>query len=328
MTTLWSRRGVLTAACATAAATLAGCGSSTIASALVPSRILSFGDGLSDLGQVGGRRYTVNDGSVNVWVEQLAARYGQTITAATTGGLGYAQGNARIVNPVDAAGGSAPSIKAQIDAFLATGSFGPKDLVLISGGLSDVIAEMQAFLNNTITSDQLRANVDQAGRDYGAQIIRLVNAGARFILVTGVYGMGRSPWAVQLGQEVLMDQLSFRGSTGNNQPRSFNEALLVTIVNQGANVLYVDGASFFNDLTISPSSFGLRDSLTVACSSVDAGAGIGTGAGQVSSALCSPATIQVGVDYTTTAFADRVYFGPQAHREFGDRAFDLLRLRF
>ncbi len=201
MTTLWSRRGVLTAACATAAATLAGCGSSTIASALVPSRILSFGDGLSDLGQVSGQRYTVNDGSVNIWVQQLAARYNLTITAAATGGLGYAQGNARVLNPVDAAGGSAPSIKAQIDAFLATGSFGPKDLVLISGGLSDVIAEMQAFLNNTITSDQLRANVDQAGRDYGAQIIRLVNAGAKFILVTGVYGMGRSPGRSSWGRK-------------------------------------------------------------------------------------------------------------------------------
>lgn len=328
MTTLWSRRGVLTAACATAAATLAGCGSSTIASALVPSRILAFGDGQSDLGQVGGRRYTVNDGSVNVWVEQLAARYGQTITAAAVGGLGYAQGNARIVNPVDAAGGSAPSLAAQIDAFLATGTFGPKDLVLISGGVSDVVAEMRAFLDGTLTNDQLRANVDQAGRDYGAQIIRLVNAGAKFIVATGVYGMGRSPWAIELGQEALMDQLSFRGSTGNNQPRSFNEALLVTIVNQGANVLYVDGASFFNDLTRSPGSFGLRDAVTVACNSVDAGAGIGTGAGQVNSALCTPATIPVGVDYTTTAFADRIYFGPQAHRQFGVRAFDLLRLRF
>ena len=47
---------------------LGGCGSSTTASALAPTRIISFGDNVSDVGQHHGQKYTVNDGSVNTWV--------------------------------------------------------------------------------------------------------------------------------------------------------------------------------------------------------------------------------------------------------------------
>ena len=91
----WLRRTVLAAAC-TSAALLAACGSSSIESALKPARFVAFGDGFSDVGQVGGKRYTVNDGTVNNWTQQVAATYGVTLTPASAGGSSYAQGNARI----------------------------------------------------------------------------------------------------------------------------------------------------------------------------------------------------------------------------------------
>ena len=72
MTGLWLRRAVLLAASASSVL-LAACGSSTIESALTPSRFIGFGDGFSDVGQTaGGTRHTVNDGSVSLWAEQIA----------------------------------------------------------------------------------------------------------------------------------------------------------------------------------------------------------------------------------------------------------------
>lgn len=328
MTSLWSRRGVLTAACATVAAALPGCGSSTIESALSPSRIISFGDGFSALGAAGAGRYTVNDGSVNIWAEQLAASYGQTLSSVADGGLGYAERNARVNNAVDAAGGTATSIAAQIDAFVAADAFGSSDLVLINGGISDIVYQTQLFLSSTITSEELLVNVDQAGRDFGAQIQRLVSAGAKYVVVVGAYGMGRSPWATAIAQTALLDQLSFRGDVGPGRPRSFNEALLVTIVNLGANVFYADAANYFNLVTGSPVAYAFTDATTVVCTSTDGGAGIGTGTGEVNSALCNTGTIGAGLDYSQYVFADRLYFTPQANRLFGSFAYEGLRRRF
>jgi outer membrane lipase/esterase len=327
MTTLWSRRGVLTAACATAAA-LAGCGSSTIESALTPSRIISFGDGFSDLGQAGASRYTVNDGSVNVWAQQFASSYGLTLASVADGGLSYARGNARVTNPVDAAGGAAQSITAQIDTFLASNTFGANDVVLVNGGISDIVAQTQSFLGGAITNEQLLVNVDQAGKDLGAQVRRLVTAGAKYVVVVGSYGLGRSPWATAIGQTALLDKLSYSGETGASRPRAFNEALLVSVVDLGANVLYVDASFYFNLVTGSPTAYAFTDATTIACTSTDAGAGIGTGAGQINSALCNTGTIASGLDYSKYVFADRVYLTPQAHRLFGVYAFDAIRRRW
>ncbi|MDO8276958.1 MAG: hypothetical protein Q7T63_02390, partial [Burkholderiaceae bacterium] len=79
----WMRRAVLALACASATL-LVACGEGTIESALVPSRYIAFGDGFSDVGQAG-TRYTVNDGGVTIWWEQLAAGFG-------AGGCGAAGG--------------------------------------------------------------------------------------------------------------------------------------------------------------------------------------------------------------------------------------------
>ena len=64
------------------------------------------------------------------------------------------------------------------------------------------------------------------------------------------------------------------------------------------------------------------------CTSVDPGPGIGTGAGQVNSNLCTPNTIAAGLDYTLYLFADRVYPTPRGHQLFGDYAYDRIRNRF
>lgn len=321
MTGQTTRRGFLLAsgaAAITGAVGLAGCGSGTIDSALTPKRFIGFGDGFSDLGQ-GGSRFTVNDGNVNNWAQQMATNYGLPLTSASAGGLSYAQGNARIATNPDAAGSATTlSIKQQIDSFLARNSFATGDVVLINGGISDIIAETMAVVAGTQSSTQALANVAAAGVAFGNQLQRLVTAGAKNVLVTGVFNMSKSAWSTAIGQSTLLDAASSK----------FNEQLLVTIVNLGANVLYVDSAYYFNLIYASSTAYNFLDSSTVVCTSVDSANSIGIGAGKVSSKLCNTSTITTGLAYNSYLHADSVYFTPAAHVLFGNYAYTRLRGRW
>lgn len=315
MATQWLRRTWLLAACASALLLSACGGGGGIDSQLVPSRVIAFGDATADVGQAGSR-YTVNDGSVNVWTLFAANAFGQPLVPSSAGGLGFATGNARITQ-ADATGGGAPTVQAQVDAFLASGAFGDNDLVLVSAGTSDVITQGQAVIEGRITEDQALVNADQAARELATQVRRIVEAGARHVVVAGVRNLGSTPWAAETGRgEMLQSLSSVSVRTGENQPRAFNDRLKIQIADLGASVLYVETASFFMEAAASgefpqPNAY--------ACASSDAGAGIGTGAGQVNSSLCTPATLAAGAtSYNTFLFADRVYLTPRGQQLLGD----------
>jgi outer membrane lipase/esterase len=313
----WMRRALLALASASALL-VSACGSGTIESQLHPSRIVAFGDSFSDLGQ-GGSRYTVNDGTTNIWLQAVASNFGVALDNAVAGGTSYATGNARVNTQPNAAGSSAtPTVKEQVDLFLAGNSIAVNDLVIINGGIADIVAEMAKVNAGAQTSDQMIANVQQAGRDLGAQVLRLVQAGGKHVVVVGTYDLGKSPWARSTGQTALLSDASGK----------FNEKLLLSIVDLGANVLYVDAALLFNLMVSTPTSYELSNVTDVVCTSVDPGPGIGTGAGQVNSALCTTSTIVPGVNYATHLFADRVYPTPQGHRQFGAYAYDRIRSRW
>jgi len=302
----WIRRAWLAAAAS--ALLLVACGGGTVDSQLSPTRVIGFGDAMADVGQTGSR-YTVNDGSVNNWTQFVANAYDRQLTPTSQGGLSYAQGNARIVDKPDAAGDSStPTIQQQIDTFLAGNTVTSDDMILVSAGTSDVIVQARGALDGTQTADQASANAEQAGRELGKQIQRLVAAGAKHVVVAGTYNLGRSPWAVQLGSDGMLQTLS----------TSFNNGLLVTLVNDGANVLYVDFALYFNQQTSNGSN--VSNYTNAVCTSVDPGPGIGTGNGQVNSKLCTPATVLPGVNYGDYLFADRIYPTPRGHTLFGDYA--------
>lgn len=312
-----SRRAIVVAAC-TSAALLAACGGGDVVSQFTPARMVVFGDGFSDLGQRGSR-YTVNDGSVNIWTQQLALRYAVPVTTAAAGGLSYATGNARITARPGAGGdAAAPPVKEQIDAFLAAQTIGSRDLVVVSGGIADLVAEVASLNAGTQNLDQALASVVQAGREMGAQVRRVVQAGAQHVVVVGSYNLGRSPWAIARKQESLLQDAS----------RRFNEAMLLSIVDLGDRVLYVDSALYINLVTASPAAYRFTDATTPLCNSVDPGPGIGIGPGQVNSALCTPATIPAGRNPLAYVFADPVYLTPAAHRSFGDHAFERIRGRW
>lgn len=317
MATNWMRRTVMVAACASAAL-LAACGSSTTDSELTPDRFIAFGDAFTDVGQKGSR-YTVNDGSVSNWTQQLASRYNKTITPVASGGLSYAAGNARITAKPDVAGDATTlTVTEQIDRFLAGGAFGANDVVFINAGASDLIAGMAAVRAGTTTPADMVASARKAGQELATQVRRLVNAGAKHVVVTGTYDLGKTPWATAISQTSLLNDASSR----------FNEGLLVNIVDLGANVLYIDAAYYVNLYTSSPGSYSFDNATTPVCTSVDAGNGIGIGTGQVNSALCTTATLLPSANQNKYVFADAVYLTPSAHRQLGDYAYDRLRARW
>lgn len=286
------RRVFMVLACA-AVSLLAACGSGTIESALKPTRFFSVGDGFSDLGQ-GGTRYTVNDGSVNIWTQQLVSSYGLTLTASISGGLSYAQVGSRV-------SGAAPSIASQVDTLLAANTFADTDVVLVEGGISDIVAEVTTLGISTTTT----ANVKAAGTALGAQVRRLVTAGAKHVLVVGVYNLGLSPWAVGLGQATAVTDLSIQ----------FNDAFLVSVVDLGANVVYSDSALYFNLVHAAPTTYAMENVTDKACTTPDA-------------STCTASTIVPTIDYTKALFADGVYLTPLANRLFGVTAYTKLSQRW
>lgn len=319
MAASWKRRTALALVASATLALLAACGSSTTASALRPNRFIAFGDATADVGQ-NGVRYTVNDGSVNNWTLQLASRYNQTLAPASAGGTSYAVGNARVVATPDATGNaSTPTVKAQIDRFLNQGgTFGPNDVVVVSAGVSDVIAEMAAVNANQKSANDMVAATRQAGKDLAAQVRRLVGAGAKYVMVSGTYNLSRTPWAKAIGQTTLL----------NTASSAFNESVLVDLIDLSANVLYVDAAYYVNIYVDTPTALGLSNATTPVCTSVDPGNSIGIGTNQVSSVRCNTQTLLPNANQDSYVFADSVYLAPNAQRIYGNYAYDRLRLRW
>lgn len=320
----WMRRALLALAPAVLLA-LTACGSGSIESPFTPNRMVVFGDGLSDMGNTSNAvnaaaRYTVNDTTYPMWVQQLAGDYGLLLAKSVDGGTNYATGNARVVLKPDAAGNSAtPTIKEQIDSFLATRSFGDGDLVVIQGGIADIIVQMAAYRAGTISAAQMNDNLKQAGQDLAAQAQRLVAAGAKHVVVLGTYDLGTTPWAAAIGQKAVLSAAS----------TAFNTGAEVALVNQLKDMLYVDVAGgLFNLMSNAPTGYGFTDSTTVVCTSVDPGPGIGIGTGQVNSALCTTGTIVPGISFSSYMWADPVYPAPLVHLPLGNHVYSRVHNRW
>jgi phospholipase/lecithinase/hemolysin len=311
MNTSWFRRIARALVGAGAVVMLAACGSGTVVSDLHPQRIVTVGDGFMDVGQGGGARYTVNDGS-QIWVEVMANDYGLTVTPANAGGFGYAQGGA-CVSASGTANCTAPSVTAQIDSLLGITTLGPDDLVMINGGISDIVDAVAA--SGGTPSDATTQAVKDAATALGAQVRRVVNAGATHVLVVGPYWLDRTPWGIaQLGGP------PGSGDCGNaicQLSIAFNTALEVSIADLGQYVLYVDPGTLvnlmYNSVQSGNGGFGLANSTSAVCTTPDA-------------TTCTTATIVTdatgtAVNYNQWLWADSLYPTPQASRVFASNGY-------
>jgi outer membrane lipase/esterase len=282
---------------------LAGCGSGSTFEPLVPSRFVVFGDGLADLGQTG-VRYTINDGTTNIWVESVALNYKQTITAAVSGGFGYAQGGARIT-----ATGVAPSIEQQISRFLASNAIGANDVLILDAGLSDLAALAQDRLsraNGLSTDAALNAAAAATGQAVAAQVRRLVSAGGKYVVVANAYNLGQSPYAAANSATVTI----------NAAVRSYNDALKISLADAGQQILLIDTEGYYSSVFLSPGLLG---------SGAVVNAGVCT---SPSITTCTPSTLLAGADPTKYLFANDRYITPAAQRLFGTDAYNKIRSRW
>ena len=317
----WMRRTVLSSVAAASVALLAACGSSSVANSVKPDSLVTFGDALSDLGQnPNGRPYSVTTTTtaINNWTLEVANQYDLTLAPAKQGGTAYAQGNARVALP-DATGvTNAPSITAQIDSFLAANpSFGSKQFVLMSGGMSDIIAGYNEYAAGTKSKDAYMADMVTAGTLMGEQVIRLNKVGAPRILVVGSQNLGRTLWAkdlddAQQGGDTKPSKLLEDATT------AFNNALLLKVnAMDGREVLYADVQYYFNRLTGDPSNYSFTNAKETLCNSVDASNSMNIGPNQVNSSLCTDATLVNNEKIRQYLFADKISYTPEAHRQLG-----------
>jgi outer membrane lipase/esterase len=305
------RRAAVVAAVGTLSL-LAACGdSSTLNEPFMPSRIIAMGDGLNDAGQVGGLRYTVNDGSVNTWVQQLAVNYGLTLSAQAAGGQNWARGNARVVDKPDAAGNTATlTISEQVDAFLASNSVSENDMVVLDAGISDLVFQAQALKAGSITDAQLQSNLEAAATSFARLARRLADAGAKRIVVTGVIDISNSPFAKALG---LTDALK---SALQRASASYNNKLIIELsgLQLEGKVLYPAIDSQFAAILASPSTYGLTNVVDAVCTTP--------------ATACTPSTIVAGASYNSYLYADDRYLTPSAQRSLGNFVASFLKSRW
>lgn len=290
-----------------AAALLAGCGSGSVVSNFFPTRLISVGDGFSDVGQKGSNQlFTVNDGTP-IWIQSFASHYGLAVRPANQAAgapaaedasyYGYAEGYARIVVDGTSGATSAPSVAQQIDAVLGRvgGAFAKNDVVVVTGGTRDIVAAVEE--NGGAGTDATWAAVRSAGTALAGQVERLVNAGAPHVLVVGVYNLGHTPWAAALGGDAAgqIEALSV----------SFNDALKLGLQKyDGRRVLVSDPALLHNLIYNKPEDFGFEENFAPVCTTPDAH-------------TCTPATLNPpGVDYNRRLYADPLHFTPEMSRRF------------
>ncbi len=174
-----------------AAAVLAGCGGSgKVYQPLRPTAIYTFGDGIVDAGQTG-KHYTVNPappanpgdpvGVVYSVPEYIANGYGLTLKPQSAGGTAYGQGGSKIAD-----------LRTQINA--QTAAYGGKELIVLSAGMEDLIAQTQAVLAGTQNQATAEANIRAAVANYGQAMLQLHAQGARYIYILPPYDLSQSPW--------------------------------------------------------------------------------------------------------------------------------------
>jgi len=302
---------------------LAACGAGSTKDPFIPTRIVVFGDALSDTTAATGR-YTVNDptlAAVNNWTGQVAASYGAPTIVS------YAKGNARVTAATGSGGVAVTTVTAQVAQFLAVDSFKAGDMVLINAGFSDVIAEAGGA-NST-------ANATAYGTAYANLVRSIVTSGAKHVAVANAYDLAKTPAAA------ILTNLGILNGARGALVAAFNDALKINLGSTslpyiGDNVRLLDIEFYFNLVYTVPATYAFSDATTVVCDPVAANdataapGGIGIGTNKINSKLCTLANLPLAyaTTYNSYVFADAVYPTPAFHRSLGSYVYGLTSTRW
>ncbi|WP_250533148.1 SGNH/GDSL hydrolase family protein [Caballeronia sp. AZ10_KS36] len=310
-------------------------------------QVVSFGDSLSDVGtyspvaaaNFGGGRFTTNPGEI--WVQDVAKYYGDTLTPAMSGGfgtppttltgLGYAQGGSRVTNPIGVghqstdpanyAGALTVPVVQQVTNYLSShGSFNANQLVIVNGGANDILYNLTAVQAGQITAAQAQAAIGQAAVDLAGVIGKIVGSGATHVLVSNVPDIGATPQGVtsNASTRALLTQASL----------GFNQVLAGALTRAGlmSKVIYLDIVPALANITANYQQYGFAVSNTGTACNLQAMAAAAQKFGEpnpqafATSLFCSPQTQTVAGADQTYMYADTVHPTTHLHALYAQTA--------
>lgn len=298
------------------AALLSACGGSDIVGQLQPSRIVSFGDGYTELRA--GAEWTVKDvAQPVVWVRQLAERYnlaGGSLASVADGGFGYAQGGAALVCRDDAVHpctGSPSSLAQQIAQARQNGHVTPDALMAIMIGATDGVHYATLARNGVIDDATLQQRMQAAGTALYQELRALTDAGLKVVVIK-TPKLGDTP--LGLADEALKAKLALATEALNGALLSLLGAEDTRI--DGRDLALVDGERLF-DINVGDdieSTAGFLPTREPAC-------GVG-----VTALACTG--VAPGASSQSWVFAAEVYPTPGFHRYLGNETYNITRFRF
>ena len=216
------------------------------------SRIVVFGDSLSDSGNV----YAATKGTIPappyfqgrfsngpVWVERLAAKLGVPApTPSETGGLDYAYVSAQTGAGLSSQG--TPNMLTQAALYSLGHTPAPTDLFVVWGGANDLFVTVGS--NPPPNASSWVANLS-------GLITGLAQKGARQFLVPNLAPLGQIPSLRQTSQQAEADRLSSEFNT------ALSAELKTLRTGLGVTVYELDAHALFTQAIANPAAYGLTN---------------------------------------------------------------------
>lgn len=279
------------------------------------SNAVFFGDSLSDAGTFKsqsliqqfapeGGKFTTNPGPI--WSEVVAQTLGHPTVPANQNGTDYAEGGARVTQlpgyPNQLFIANATPVQNQISNYLsATGGVADKNaLYSVWAGANDVFALQSGdAAYNALPMTQVADNLT-------AQIARLRNAGARYIIVPNLPDIGTTPGAITDGATAQAQATQY--------VQTFNHELYSQLAAQGIRVIPIDTYGLLHQIMNDAAKFGFTDISTPACTQTFPSS---------SSLVCQPSDYAPDSNLTHI-FADGVHPTTATHQILADYVLSVL----
>lgn len=236
----------------------------TLADAQQFSRIISFGDSLTDNGNLFAAAgtppapyYQGRFSNGPTWVELLNGpmqRLGQTspLNVNGTSNINFAFGGAR----TDTLVAQPPGTSTQIGAFaLLGGKYTNRDIVTVWGGANEFIQRMQLPINPATIQGEIQTIMTGAAGNIGAQVNAIAQAGAGTIVTVNLPDLGAAP--AFSGTATGAQIASFASNSYNSAWQIATSA--AAAANPNVNVIQVPVDQLFAAVIANPGQFGFTN---------------------------------------------------------------------
>lgn len=268
------------------------------------SSVISFGDSLSDAGNVGfivsGGVLTSNSFTTNpdpVWAQLVATGFGFNQTASLVGGTNYAYGGAcaraNTVGPPAFTCVNSPSsfsLTTQMGAYLAAngGTVDPDALYTVWAGANDIFTA----LSNPATAGTVTGS---AALTTVANISALQAAGANYIVVLNLPNIGATP---QFSNAALFPLTAPFSANLTGLSIIYNDTFNAGLATLDDGIIPINVFGLVEEVRANPGLYGFTNVTGVACLS---------GGLPMSSVGCGPANYVTPTANQTYFFADGVH---------------------